>query len=155
MSVTSTRGALELLTSCLDPHGSDRPRDDKSPEYVLFRRSGSVADLTLEHRVKHHGHGGETYSPLYHFPHDLPKHISEVLIRNGHGTDREDGARFIGYTRQDRWLLNNQGERLRVVNSAGTVLATFDVPARTCQVLPPAPRIIGAGAAAAAFGAVF
>lgn len=147
--------ALKYITGCLDPQGSDRPRDDKSPEYVLFSRDGSVAGLTIEHRVKHHGHGGETYAPLYHFDADLPKHITQVLIRNGSGQAREDGARFIGYTGSDRWLLNNQGERFRIVNSQGTVLATFDVPGRTCNALPAAPKVIvTSGAAAAAFGEV-
>ena len=149
------KSSLQYLTSCLDPQGSDRPRGDKSGEFVLFTREGSVSGLTIEHRVKHNGHQSDTYAPLYHFQGDLPKHITQVLIRNGTGRDHEDGARFVGYTHSDRWLLNNTGERIRIVNSAGFVLATFDIPARTCNALPIAPKVIvTSGAAAAAFGEV-
>lgn len=149
------KSSLQYLTSCLDPQGSDRPRGDKSGEFVLFSREGNVGDLIVEHRVKHNGHQGDTYAPLYRFMRDLPKHITQVVIRNGIGQDHEDGARYVAYTGSDRWLLNNSGERIRIVNSSGVVLATFEIAAHTCNALPSAPKVIvTSGAAAAAFGEV-
>ncbi|CAM3265047.1 hypothetical protein DESA109040_05770 [Deinococcus saxicola] len=155
--MTNPYKPLDLITACLNPPGKDRPHADKSGEYLLFKRNGPVKGLQVQHRVKH-SHGEDTFGLFCGIASEPSAYITEVLMLNGVGTNHEDGARLVLYTGSQRFLLNNSGERIRVVDSRGTVLAAFDVPANTCGALPAAPSKIiipAAGvAAASAFGQV-
>jgi hypothetical protein len=148
------RARLKYRASCLDPTGPDYPGATKQTEYVLYERNGSVAGLTIQHRVAH-AHGPATYGTLKHFAVDVPPEIQEILVLGGVGSDHRDGARLITYTGNRHWLLNNTGEQLRVVAADGTVLDVAEVPAHTCVRLPAAPSLVRpALVAAAAFGPV-
>jgi hypothetical protein len=144
---------LQFLASCLNPSGTDRPHGIKTGEYLLFQRLGPVLGSTVQHRVRHL-HGPDTFQPFYVFDKEFGGHIREVLIRNGVGVDHEDGGRAVCFTRHQRWLLNNGGERIRVINRAGTVTLDITVPTNTCDVLPAAASVVlpPVAAAAAAFG---
>lgn len=149
---------LTLTASCIDPAGPDFPQADKSLEYLLFTRTGPVRGLRIQQRVEHHQGAPrlDTYADMYEFTAELPGHIRQVLLRNGAGVTHEDQGRYVVYVGRRRWLLNNTGESVRLVNAAGVVLSTWDIPARTCSALPAAPArvLVPATAAAAAFGPV-
>lgn len=147
--------ALDLISSCLNPKGKDRPNADKSGEFLLFKRSGPVNGLQIQHREKHNHHG-DTFVTLRTITTEPPAHIKELLIRSGSGTDHEDGARLVLYTQNRHWLLNNPGERIRIVDARGVVLATFDIPGQTCNPLPKAAAavLVPSTPVAASFGQV-
>lgn len=134
---------LVLVGSCINPLGPDRPGADKRGEYLRFRRDGAIRGFRVRQRVRHTGGHPDTFQDIYVADHEPAVHIQELVLRNGHGTRHEDQARLIDYMQSGRWVLNNKGETIQVVSPNGQVVASFDIPADTCAVLPAAPsRII-------------
>lgn len=147
---------LALSKRCIDSAGPDRPSAPKAGEYLLFTRAGIVKGAIVDQRVIH-ANATASYKPLIVIEDEPPAHIREILIRGGHGQTHDEGTRRTIYVGQNKWLLNNGGESIRIRGSDGTVLAVYEIPVHTCDVLP-APKGLGsvvtpaAGVAVPAFG---
>ncbi|GHG21339.1 hypothetical protein GCM10017784_11010 [Deinococcus indicus] len=152
---------LQLISSCINPVGNDRKQPHPTGEWLLFSRSGSVKGYRIQHRV-HHKHGVDTYADFSIIQDELADSVREVLAVNGKGVDYTDGARRVLHTQQERPLLNNGGERIRILDQTGVIVATYDL-GNHCDVLPAAPKLPAVVPpiirpsipAAAAFGEVY
>lgn len=132
---------LQLIASCPNPVGNDRKQPHPTGEWLLLGRDKFVKNFRIQHRV-HHKHGIDTYEDFYVVWDELADPIKELLVVNAKGNDYTDGARRIVYTQKERPLLNNGQERIRILDPAGVVVATYDL-GNHCDVLPAAPKVSG------------
>ena len=133
-----TQLGLQLLGSCINPVGNDHKQPRPTGEWLRFGRKGPIKGFRIQHRVRHQ-RGTDTYEDFYLVQQEPADFITELLVMNGTGTDHTDGARRVVYTQQSRPLLNNGQERIRILDAAGVVVATYDL-GNHCDVLPAAPK---------------
>jgi hypothetical protein len=138
MLATKITAALKLRGACPNPVGKDRPDGDKNGEFVsLDVLSPDVTGYVVQQTVDHHGR--PSLETLYRFSQNLPLAISVVVLHSGVGVDRDErNVRHIhlGQSGSGRWLLNNSGEHITVLNAAGELVDQKHYPANHCDLLP-------------------